>query len=463
MARCSEELLSLIDDVSTTILDVIGSLRDFEMIREFQGQTSTIVITDECNLRCTYCYCTKTPLAMKWDTAKKYIDLLFEENLALAEIPIKDQVALKHRKIFEFIGGEPLLEAKLMFQCMDYILKRVRALPDNHPWKRTDWPCGCTKENHPTVGIRFMISTNGVSLKEEWIRNEFLKYSEKGDGDGYVHIGITLDGTKEMHDLCRVTTAGKGSYEDVMLAWRWLSNHFPMAVISTKSTISHENIDYIYDIVKFFYELNLRELPQNCVFENVWHRGDQFRLFRQLVKTADYLIEKDRYKRMHVRWFSPQMLVKSTSARKWCGAGVHMDACDGTGNIYPCLRFKQVKTRDPVVMGSVEQGCIRTPEWKKAFSDIDTNPIYSANLEEVCGLSDCDSCPVSSLCSDCQAYAYDCFGVLDAKTPYICPMHKAASVANIYFFSKLFGSPIDTDYLESLLGEWTANDLFYKD
>lgn len=455
MAKINE-LFTLIDDLNRTIAPFIER-SDFYAVRDWEGRTSTLVITDDCNLRCTYCYCTKTPLVMTWDIAKKYIDLLFDEAMPFSDIPKEEQTTLKHRKVFEFIGGEPLLQAELMFQCMDYILGRVQELPDTHPWKRIDWPCGCVGNPHPSPGIRFMISTNGVLLNEQWIRDKFLSYNSD-----YFHIGVTLDGTKEMHDLCRVTPDGQGSYEDVMKAWRWLANHYPHTVTTTKSTISHENIDYIYDIVRFCYDLNLKDLPQNCVFENVWHRGDQLRLFRQLVKVADFLLERERYKKMHVRWFSPTMLTKSNGEGKWCGAGVHMDECDGNGLIYPCLRFKQLKQREPLVMGSVASGIIRTEEWQEKLKATDVNAIYNPRQEDITGLN-CDRCPVSGQCGDCQAYAYDCFGSLEAKSPYICPMHKAAAVANLYFFAKLIGSPLDTDYLESLLEEWTATDSFFKD
>ena len=456
----NEELAGLIHELNNSLSGfmqgVDGAIFGMPIFKEWEGRTSTLTVTDECNLRCSYCYCTKTPKRMTWDIAKSYIDLVFSEQIDLCEIPKEKQEAINHRKIFEFIGGEPLLESVLMFKSMDYIIEKVNGLPDNHPWKRTDWYCPTCDKNHD-VGFRFMLSTNGLLLNDIQIQQKLLSYPKSN-----LFIAVTLDGTKEMHDLCRLTTEGKGSYDDVMRAWRWLSHHFPSGTTSTKSTIAHENLDYVSDITKFFYDLGLTYLSQNCVFENVWERGDQIKLFQQLVKTADFLIEKQRYTKMGVRWFSPMMLQRATNNGKWCGAGIYMDACDWSGATYPCLRFKQLKKQEPYVMGSVNAGVIRDPQCIAKFEDSDVNSIYNPLQKQLSGLK-CQNCPISSQCSDCQAYAYDCFGRLEAKSPFICPMHKAAAVANIYFFSTLLGVPIAPDYLQQLLEEWTKDDYFLSD
>lgn len=433
----------------------LGGMPDLEFSTDqWHGRSSTLIVTDDCNLRCTYCYCTKTPRIMPWSVAKDYIDYLFESHLHLADIPKEAQEEIDHRKIFEFIGGEPLLQFPLMRQCMEYIHDRVQTLADNHPWKRTDWPCTCNTK-HPVPGIRFMISTNGLLLNDPEIQEFFLPWKD------YVYLGVTLDGTKEMHDLCRKTPDGEGSYDKVMGAWRWMLRHYQPCTRSTKSTIAHENIDYICDIVKFFYNLGLENLAQNCVFENVWHRGDQHKLLKQLIKVADFLLEKDRYKKFKVRWFSSSYFETSQAEGKWCGAGTYMDCCDAEGIIYPCLRFKELKQRAPLKLGDVLTG--KNKELLDQFTSTAENAIYDPQQPFISGLKHCATCPTSALCADCQAYAYDCFGSLKAKSPFICPMHKAVCVANVYFFSHLLGVSVDQSHLAEYLEAWTKNDYFSTD
>ena len=57
------------------------------------------------------------------------------------------------------------------------------------------------------IQIRYALQTNGYAITEEWARffaeNHFL-------------IGVSLDGTKEIHDRYRLDAAGKGTYQRVM-------------------------------------------------------------------------------------------------------------------------------------------------------------------------------------------------------------------------------------------------------
>ena len=446
------QLFSLFSEINTLALPLMKRPPDV-----FEGRTSTIIVTDECNLRCSYCYCEKQPHSMAWETAKEFIDYQFKITEDFHKIPKEDQLAITYKKVWDFVGGEPLLEADLVFKCIAYIEERIETLHENHPWKRQDWPCTCGKQ-HPSFGYRYMIGTNGLLVNDPTIQRNLLKYQTK------IHIGVTLDGDQKMHDICRVDTEGKGSFERVILAWSWLQKAFPAATKTTKSTIAHENLPYIYDLVKFFYHLEPDFfLMQNCVFENVWHWGDQFILFEQLCKVADFLLEGEKYKTFMVRWFDLAVFGKSTSTENWCGAALHMDACDYMGDIYPCLRFKQIHTRDPFPIGTTKTGI--DPDRRKELNT--GSPIQAPRQLELTGL-DCKNCPISMLCSECQAGAYNMLGRLDVKSPFLCPMTKAVAFANVYFFGKLSGfitTPDEEfrDYLSGLLGEYTKDNYFSHD
>lgn len=73
-------------------------------------QTVTFQVTDDCNLACTYCYqIKKGKRKMSLETAEKMIDLLLT-----GEKGMKEYIILANpRLIIDFIGGEPLLEAKI--------------------------------------------------------------------------------------------------------------------------------------------------------------------------------------------------------------------------------------------------------------------------------------------------------------------------------------------------------------
>ena len=71
---------------------------------------ATFQVTEACTLACSYCYQgSKSPKIMTLDTAKKYIDTIFNE--------FKDN---KLAIILDFIGGEPLLQPDLISDIIDY-------------------------------------------------------------------------------------------------------------------------------------------------------------------------------------------------------------------------------------------------------------------------------------------------------------------------------------------------------
>ena len=71
----------------------------------------TFCVTEECNLRCKYCYMVNKNNfhRMSISTAKKAVDMLLEQE------PTEPAV------IFDFIGGEPTLEIELIDKIVDYI------------------------------------------------------------------------------------------------------------------------------------------------------------------------------------------------------------------------------------------------------------------------------------------------------------------------------------------------------
>ena len=81
----------------------------------------------------------------------------------------------------------------------------------------------------------FIKSKENTFYKFEDILIEFLnKYRD------FISLTITLDGPKEVHDTCRVDHNGKGSFDQVIAAWKDWNKINPN--INTKITISPENL-----------------------------------------------------------------------------------------------------------------------------------------------------------------------------------------------------------------------------
>lgn len=76
-----------------------------------KAQTITFVVTEDCNLRCKYCYITHkaSNKKMSFETAKKFIDYILTADIETADSVIVD-----------FFGGEPFMEVSLVDKISDY-------------------------------------------------------------------------------------------------------------------------------------------------------------------------------------------------------------------------------------------------------------------------------------------------------------------------------------------------------
>lgn len=86
-----------------------------------EAQTITFIVTEDCNLRCKYCYIThkSNNKKMNLEIAKKFIDYIFSNK-----INTQDAV------IIEFIGGEPFIEVELIDKITDYF--KLKAFVMDH-------------------------------------------------------------------------------------------------------------------------------------------------------------------------------------------------------------------------------------------------------------------------------------------------------------------------------------------
>lgn len=363
----------------------------------------TFIVTKDCQLACKYCYLVgkNTQERMSWSVAKQAIDYILDN----------EQDFKQESVVWDFIGGEPFLEIDLIDKICDYI--KTELFRRNHHWFNS---------------YRFSFSTNGINYHEEKIQ----KFIEKNEA--HLSIGITIDGTREKHDLNRIWKGGgkeRGSYDDVVRNIPLWLKQFPNA--ATKVTISSADISYIKESVLHLYSLGIHEVSINCVFEQVWEEGDDKRFEDQLIQLADAIIDNDFYKDYACSFYTEHMGKPMDCVHEnqnWCGAG-RMLSIDAAGNFYPCTRFAQYSLRDKKawIIGNVNDG-------------IDKNKLRPFLTLDRCTQSsqECIDCEVASGCAWCQGENYD---AADTATIYqrataICKMHKARVRANNYYWNKLY-------------------------
>ncbi len=361
----------------------------------------TFCLTEDCNLRCKYCYEVhkNNKRKMSFATAKKVVDFVLSKN----------DIYNREGVVWEFIGGEPLLEINLADEISEYIKNRMQEL--NHPWK----------DNYI-----FHFSTNGILYHLPAFQDYLLK------NKGYVSVGMSVDGNKVKHDNQRVYKDGSGSYDDVIRNVELWKKQFPNA--STKATFSHDDIPYLKDSVIHLWNIGIKKVMANIVLEDVWDENDPVIFESQLKELADYVIEKEIWKdpEYTVRFFDPYVglpLKKIDMYKKYCGAGA-MLAVDCDGNFFPCIRFLNftLSNHSGYCIGNVNDG-------------IDKNKLKAFNylIRENMTPKKCNSCEIAGGCMNCVGSSYDDSeeGTIFHRTTYICEMHKANVRANDYFWNKL--------------------------
>jgi uncharacterized protein len=355
-----------------------------------RAKNITFIVTEDCQLQCKYCYLVGKNKSgkMNFGTARKTIDYLLDNKKFLTDKSV----------VLDFIGGEPLIEIELIDKICDYF--KLKSYELNHPWFNS---------------YRFSFSTNG------------LLYSDIKKNRTHLSIQITIDGTEIKHNLQRVYPDGKGSYDNVVKNIPLWKSQFPDA--STKVTISGEDIPYIKDSVIHIWNLGIKEININVVFENAWKEGDDETFEEQLILLADEIIEKKLYENHSCTFFSKTIGFPYNQNSNWCGAG-KMIAVDYSGNYYPCIRFVNfsLQNREGLLIGNVNEGLDENK--LRPFLALD---MVSQSTEE------CIDCDVATGCAWCQGANYD-FAVTDTifqRATYICKMHKARVRANNYFWNKL--------------------------
>ncbi len=385
---------------------------DKEAKTSLSFRTVTFQVTDACNLCCTYCYqINKGHRSMPFSVAKEFIDMLLEDRGGIATY-------LGHAPfiVLDFIGGEPFLEVDLLDQIVDYF--RERAIELNHPY---------------ATNYCVSVCSNGVLYDDPKVQRFLVKNWE------HLSFSVTVDGTKELHDSCRVFPDGKGSYDLAHHAAQdWMKRGYYMG---SKITLAPQNIEFFAECLKQMIFDGYKEIHSNCVFENVWLSETEERykypkiLYQQIKAFAEWFFGQGYdAKKYSIAMVDPNRIspYAEDNVDTWCGGTHAMLAVDPDGDIYPCLRFMEssLGTNVPAIkVGNVREGVAQSQCQKDCIECL--RKITRRTSQE----DECFYCPVGSGCSECSAFNYQTFGTADKHAKFICEMVKATALATNYYWN----------------------------
>lgn len=371
----------------------------------------TFQVTNDCCLNCSYCYQTnKGHEMMTKETAKKIVDLLFK----LYDEDKENSFINHHTRgiVLDFIGGEPLMNVDVIDYTMTYFIEQC--VEKDHPW---------------LTNFRASMSTNGLLYFDPHFQTFLDKFRE------LVSLTITVDGPRELHDACRKDYDGNGSFDRSMAAWEAWRDKVGGDAVFTKVTIAPENLAQIDKILDFFVEHGCIHISANPIYEHAWTVEEASIYYKKLVTIADKLLTKD-YSRIMTSIFRNNngYPVPSTYTTNWCGGTSAMLAFDPEGKAYPCLRYMASSLGPdipPIIIGDVD-GIYNTPETQAIYEDMKKVTRQSQSTQE------CIDCPVASGCAWCSAANYAMLGSYNKRSTNICWMHRAESLANVYYWNQRY-------------------------
>lgn len=363
-----------------------------------RAQFCTLVVTEQCNLRCKYCYQLgkNSQHRMPREVAFRAIDFFFEKLDPCEGV------------ILEFTGGECSLELDLIRDTIAYFKDQLSRRP-GHPWRSS---------------YILMFSTNGTLYHTE----KFQRLLWENRGHSYP--AITIDGTKRKHDQARIFEDGQGSYDVVEKNVKLWLRQYPNG--GTKITFSSDDLPYVCESIVHVWGLGIKNVAANAVFEDVWKPGDAELYESELKKLADVAINQGFWKTHHCNLFwapNPLKSPEEEDDRNWCGTG-KMVSVDAEGNIFPCLRFQGfcIANRPGRPSGNIYDGFNK-----------DILRSFHCLRKSLQSPDECLDCEMRDQCAWCSAYNYDAADsdTIFQRVIYICEMHKARWRANQYYWKQL--------------------------
>ena len=362
----------------------------------------TFQITGDCTLRCSYCYeHHKSCGAMTLETGKKIIDYildLYEDGTGSFINRLTKGIVL------DFIGGEPLLEAKLIENICDYFFSE------------------CWRRKIPLAPFsRICFATNGQLWFSPEAQHLFKKYHE------LMSVTVSIDGIKELHDSCRVDKNGIGSFES---AYRAFQDGKRYGWYNSKMTFVPESIKYIFPSVKMMVSEGCEVVNCNFAYEPQYTIEDAKNIYVELKKLADWMVETKCMSFVSILESDIGTPLGPEDDQNYCGGTGNMMAFAPDGKAYPCIRYAPISVGDEkaqkICFGDCYNGLFETEEQKQLKNDLDSITRTSQSP------SVCMTCPVAKGCGWCSGYNYELYGTPNRRYTGICYAHKGRVLAACY-------------------------------
>ncbi|WP_305768436.1 anaerobic sulfatase maturase [Candidatus Epulonipiscium viviparus] len=312
-----------------------------------------------CNMRCDYCF--------YFDEAEKRTQQSFGmmSEQTLKNIIRRTMLKANYSVSYAYQGGEPTLRG------LDFFRKALEYQK---------------QYNKKGIQVHNALQTNGFNLNEEWckffVENDFL-------------IGVSIDGTQQIHDTYRHDPSGQNTYERILQTTKMFDQYnVQYNILTVVNKLVAKNIKEIYKA----YEKNgwhyqqyiacldpLEEERSQNEYSLTPQEFGQFMIDLFDLWYADFLQGKQPY----IRQFENYVAIlngypaESCDMRGTCGIQTVVEA---DGSVYPC---------DFYMLDEYRIGNFNTDQ----LETINANRSKIEFLEKSIKLSDkCKACQYLSIC-----------------------------------------------------------------
>lgn len=364
---------------------------DYNTISTCPPISAIINVTDECNLRCKYCFTHPHPQHMKLETGKAAVQWLVD-NYEKRPDEMKDHISIN------FFGGEPMLRyEEFMVPLMEWADENVH-LSGGHQ-------------------IMWGMTTNATLLNTERIRYLAMRKDFR--------ILLSCDGDAETQNMQRRTVDDKDSFAAVEKNFDALLRYFPD--ITFRSTVTPESVHLLFEnymyarsrgFVNYFFMPNCRE-PWSM--EAIQELGYQMSNIAWVMYQDIINQERPPLKWNDILAYMSKYIINEktvTIGCDHCGFGCSSVGITTNGHITGCQERNTYDENDLFVIGDLDNG-INKDKHMELLATIDGKEHrFNVNL-------DCENCELRPFCSGriCPSTNYDMTGHPYVSNDITCYWH----------------------------------------
>ena len=340
-------------------------------------------ITEQCNLRCDYCYYRDSHAARK--------ALMSEEVMEKAvSLAFRRAIDLNHAFLnVTFFGGEPVLR-------MDFIRKTVSYAKKVKKLRKVDLP--------KNFKLHFTVNTNGTLFTDE-----IIGYFQREK----FSIALSLDGPSKQQNIARRTVNGRGSFSAIAPYIPILAEMDALILM----VVTPRHVKEFSNAVKWVFKQGFTSIGTSLDFDGKWTSEDFDALTLEYEKLARFwYTSKLQGRNFYLSTIQDKVSMALLNRRQkdyTCFISSDAIVVASNGNVFPCTRFISSKEKAPYVMGNVldEQSGVYKGVFPKAIS----NFIKKDKKE-------CEGCAIRYRClaHECGCTSFYTTGSLQGVSDEVC-------------------------------------------